>query len=82
MRKNSVEEAGFGSRPLYGPSLVKRASSLQLSTRALSESLRSGSFRSMYKGRGIEFSGVREYFPQMMFVLLIGTLPPAWAAPL
>ena len=63
MRKNSAEEVGFGSRPLYGPSLVKQASCLQLSTRALSESLRSGSFRSMYKGRGIEFSGVREYFP-------------------
>lgn len=63
MRKNSAEEVGFGSRPLYGPSLVKRASSLHLSTRALSESLRSGSFRSLYKGRGIEFSGVREYFP-------------------
>ncbi|HAK69028.1 MAG TPA: DUF58 domain-containing protein [Treponema sp.] len=41
--------------------LAKKASLLHLNSVALAEGMRSGSFRSLYKGRGIEFSGVREY---------------------
>ena len=57
MERNILEGRG-----LHSQSLVKRASSLQVTSRTLFESLRSGSFKSIYKGRGIEFSGVREYF--------------------
>ncbi len=57
MERNTLDGKG-----LHGQSLVKRAGSLQITSRALFESLRSGSFKSIYKGRGIEFSGVREYF--------------------
>lgn len=42
-------------------SLTKKASYLRLSSAVLAESLRSGSFRSHYRGQGVEFSGVREY---------------------
>ena len=41
--------------------LAKRASLLHLSSIKLAEGMRSGSFKSLYYGRGIEFSGVREY---------------------
>lgn len=57
MERNILEGRG-----LHSQSLVKRANSLQVTSRTLFESLRSGSFKSIYKGRGIEFSGVREYF--------------------
>ena len=57
MERNTLETGG-----LHSQSLVKRASSLHVVSRTLFESLRSGSFKSIYKGRGIEFSGVREYF--------------------
>ncbi len=42
-------------------SLVRRASLLRLSSISLAENMRSGSFRSLYRGQGIEFNGVREY---------------------
>ena len=42
-------------------SLAKRASLLHLSSLALADGMRSGSFKSLYRGQGIEFSGVREY---------------------
>lgn len=42
-------------------SLVRRAALLRLSSLALAENMRGGSFRSLYKGQGIEFNGVREY---------------------
>ncbi len=42
-------------------SFLRRASSLRLSSKVISDGIRSGSFRSVYRGRGIEFSGVREY---------------------
>ena len=44
-------------------SLVRRASLLRLSAVSLAENMRSGSFRSLYRGHGIEFNGVREYLP-------------------
>lgn len=48
-------------RELDCPSLVRRAGTLRLSSKIISDSMRSGSFRSLSRGRGIEFSGVREY---------------------
>lgn len=42
-------------------SLSKKASYLRIASRSLAESLKTGSFSSLYKGQGIEFSGVREY---------------------
>lgn len=41
--------------------ISRRASLLHLSSLSLAEKMKSGSFRSLYRGRGIEFSGVREY---------------------
>src|SRR5574344_2874729 len=41
--------------------LARRASLLHLSPISLAEGIRSGSFKSLYRGQGIEFSGVREY---------------------
>ncbi len=63
MRRTSLDVAGVETDSLYASTLVRRAASLHLSTRILTESLRSGSFKSMYRGRGVEFSGVREYLP-------------------
>ncbi|MCQ2611659.1 MAG: DUF58 domain-containing protein [Treponema sp.] len=42
-------------------SLIARASTLRITTRMLANTLANGSFRSLYHGQGIEFSGVREY---------------------
>ena len=42
-------------------SLVKKASYLRIAARDLSEGMKSGNFRSLYRGQGIEFSGVRDY---------------------
>lgn len=42
-------------------SLSKKAQYLRLASVYLSESLKSGSYSSLFKGQGIEFSGVREY---------------------
>ena len=43
-------------------SLVKKASYLRITARSLADGMKAGTFRSLYKGQGIEFSGVREYF--------------------
>ncbi|MDR1786576.1 MAG: DUF58 domain-containing protein [Spirochaetaceae bacterium] len=42
-------------------SLVKKAAALRIRALSLAGEMKSGSFRSLYRGRGIEFSGVREY---------------------
>lgn len=42
-------------------SLSKKAAYLRIVSNSLAESLKSGHFRSMTRGYGIEFSGVREY---------------------
>lgn len=42
-------------------SLVKKAASLRITAKDLAEGMKNGNFRSMYKGQGIEFSGVRDY---------------------
>jgi uncharacterized protein (DUF58 family) len=41
--------------------LARRASLLHLSALSLAEGMRSGTFSSLYRGQGIEFSGVRDY---------------------
>ena len=42
-------------------SLVKKASFLRIQARSLAEEMKTGNFRSLYRGQGIEFSGVRDY---------------------
>jgi uncharacterized protein (DUF58 family) len=42
-------------------SLVKKAISLNLQAKNIADGMRSGMYRSMYSGRGIEFAGVRNY---------------------
>lgn len=42
-------------------SLAERAVYLRLTTRAIAEGIKTGSFSSLFKGQGIEFTGVREY---------------------
>lgn len=41
--------------------LVKKASFLRIAAKELAEGMKTGSFRSLYRGQGIEFSGVRDY---------------------
>lgn len=41
--------------------LLKKASYLRIAALNLAEGLKSGNFASLYKGHGIEFSGVRDY---------------------
>ena len=43
--------------------LSKRASLLHLSALKLAQSMRSGNFKSLYRGQGIEFQDVRDYLP-------------------
>ncbi len=42
-------------------SLIKRAAILRITTKSLASAMQNGAFRSLYRGQGIEFSGVREY---------------------
>lgn len=42
-------------------SLIKRAAYLRITTKSLASAMQNGTFRSLYRGQGIEFSGVREY---------------------
>lgn len=42
-------------------SLVKKASYLRIAALDLAEGMKTGNFRSLYRGQGIEFSGAREY---------------------
>lgn len=42
-------------------SLVKKATYLRIIARDLADGMKNGSFRSLYRGQGIEFSGVRDY---------------------
>ncbi len=41
--------------------LASRAAQLHIFARGLAEGFKNGTFRSIYRGQGIEFSGVREY---------------------
>ncbi|MBQ9539685.1 MAG: DUF58 domain-containing protein [Treponema sp.] len=42
-------------------SLSKKASLLKLNALSLADGMRSGAFRSLYRGQGLDFDGVREY---------------------
>ncbi len=42
-------------------SLIKKALYLSLMAEDIAEGMKSGNFRSLYRGQGIEFAGVREY---------------------
>ena len=42
-------------------SLLKRAAMLRITTVSLASAMQNGAFRSLYRGQGIEFAGVREY---------------------
>lgn len=43
--------------------ILKRVRKLEIKTRKIVESLMQGAYHSLFKGRGIEFSDVREYIP-------------------
>ncbi|AEE17512.1 DUF58 domain-containing protein [Treponema brennaborense] len=51
-----MDDSVFDSR-----SLIRRAGKLRLASKTFADSMKSGSFRSVYRGQGVEFSGVREY---------------------
>lgn len=42
-------------------SLIKKAAYLRLKVADFAEGMKSGNFRSLYRGQGVDFSGVREY---------------------
>lgn len=46
---------------LDSESLVKNASLLRLTASNIADGMKNGNFRSLYKGQGIEFCGVRDY---------------------
>jgi uncharacterized protein (DUF58 family) len=43
--------------------VTRRAARIRIKALSLSRDMKSGSFRSLYRGQGIEFAGVREYLP-------------------
>ena len=47
--------------PMNTTRLAKKASQLRLSAISIAENMQNGSFKSLYRGQGIEFSDVREY---------------------
>lgn len=52
-----------GARRVFGPEVTAQLKSIELATRGAVESLFSGEYHSIFKGRGLEFSDVREYQP-------------------
>lgn len=42
-------------------SLIKKAAYLRIKVADLADGMKSGNFRSLYRGQGVDFSGVREY---------------------
>lgn len=46
---------------LNADSLLRKSQSLHLASKTIADSMKSGVFKSFFRGRGIEFSGVREY---------------------
>ena len=48
---------------VFSPEVTAQLKRIELSTRRLVESLFSGEYHSIFKGRGLEFSDVREYQP-------------------
>jgi uncharacterized protein (DUF58 family) len=52
-----------GEQFVFTPEVTAQLKRIELSTRRLVESLFSGEYHSIFKGRGLEFSDVREYQP-------------------
>jgi uncharacterized protein (DUF58 family) len=52
-----------GPNHVFTPEVSAQLRRIELSTRGLVESLFSGEYQSVFKGRGLEFSDVREYQP-------------------
>lgn len=52
-----------GPHHVFTPEVTAQLRRIELSTRGLVESLFSGEYHSVFKGRGLEFSDVREYQP-------------------
>ncbi|WP_449437705.1 hypothetical protein [Pedobacter steynii] len=58
--------------------LLKKVRKIEIKTRGLSNQIFSGEYQSAFKGRGMAFSEVREYFRWVMrYVPLTGMLLPA-----
>ena len=49
------------AKTLDDDTLAKKASYLRIAARTLAEGIKTGNFRSLYRGQGIEFAGVRDY---------------------
>lgn len=58
----STSEAARGHH-VFTPEVTAQLKRIELTTRGLVESLFSGEYHSIFKGRGLEFSDVREYQP-------------------
>lgn len=52
-----------GGHHVFSPEVTAQLRRIELTTRGLVESLFSGEYHSIFKGRGLEFSDVREYQP-------------------
>ncbi len=52
-----------GQHHVFTPEVTAQLKRIELATRGLVESLFSGEYHSIFKGRGLEFSDVREYQP-------------------
>jgi len=52
-----------GGHHVFTPEVMAQLRRIELTTRGLVESLFSGEYHSIFKGRGLEFSDVREYQP-------------------
>lgn len=55
--------APANERYVFSPEVTAQLKRIELATRGLVESLFSGEYHSIFKGRGLEFSDVREYQP-------------------
>ncbi len=62
-RKRSKDPRTAVGRHVFSPEVTAQLKRIELSTRGLVESLFSGEYHSVFKGRGMEFSEVREYQP-------------------
>ena len=55
--------------------LLRQVRRLEIRARHMAEDLFAGSYRSVFKGAGLEFSEVRRYYPATPSATLTGTLP-------
>ena len=59
--------------------LIAKVRKIEIRTRKLVEDLTGGAYHSVFKGRGIEFSEVREYTPEDDVRDIDWNVTPAWA---